>query len=75
MIAANRFGSYVSGSVSVGIFGYLVNVIGCANNPVVLGRLLGVFGCVSYIGSSVAFYVAGKKYKKKMNELNSNKVS
>ena len=41
-----------------------MNFFNCANNPVLIGKLLAGFGTVGYLGSAVAYFLAGKFFRK-----------
>lgn len=55
-------------TVSPVIFGQIANRMGCLTNPALYGPLITTFVGLSYLGSIPFWYLAGKNYKKVMEE-------
>lgn len=64
IFGAMNFFVLITGCFSTFIFGQFVNYLGCAQNPLLIGRLLASFGFIGYLGSAISWYFAGKAYKK-----------
>lgn len=54
----------VIGCASTVVLGFCANFFGAATNPAVYGKLIWVWSMIGYLGSIPTFWVAGKKYKK-----------
>lgn len=63
-VSAYQFFTIMAGMTSMVVFGSIVNYLNCANNPIVLGRLLAVFLTFGFTGSIIAWEKAGNAFKK-----------
>jgi hypothetical protein len=61
-ISGYQFFMFMSGCISTFTFGTIVNYLGCATNPVMLGRILAGFCSVAYGGSIISYWLAGKHF-------------
>ena len=71
-----KFGNYVSayqllfilaGCASSFSFGLLVNFFNISNAPVMIGRLLALYGSIGYGGAMFSWWKAGKHFDKLKN--------
>ena len=65
-IAAFYFYTTMTGTAGTVLFGYLANLFGAAQNPLVFGKLLIAIQTFAYAGMIPFFWKAGKAYKAKM---------
>ena len=63
-VSAYQFYTVFAGMTSVALFGAIVNFMGAANNPILLGRLLAIFLTIGFTGSIISWEKAGKAFKK-----------
>ena len=56
----------MTGTAATVLFGYLANLFGAAQNPLVYGKLLMVIQSIAYAGMIPFFWKAGKAYKDKL---------
>lgn len=64
IFGAINFFVLIAGCASTFVFGQIVNYLGCAQSPVVIGKLLAAFGGIGYVGSAVSWWKAGRAYKR-----------
>ena len=64
IFSAYQFYTILAGSLSTFLFGTLMNTYDCMSNPVIIGKLLAGFGSIGYLGSAVAFFQAGKHFRR-----------
>jgi len=62
IVSAYQFAYIMSGCLSTVLFGAVLNYFKCAGSAVAIGRILAGFCTVAYLGSSAAFYMAGRNY-------------
>ena len=51
------------GCLSTILFCTFMDFLDCTNNPVMIGKLLAVFGTIGYLGGAASYFVAGKHFK------------
>jgi hypothetical protein len=56
----------MAGTLLTMILGYLANIFGAADNPIVFGQLLMVIQSVAFLGMIPLFGLAGKAYEKEI---------
>lgn len=66
--SAYQFYTILSGCLSTLLFGTFMNIFDAASNPVMIGKLLAGFGTVGYLGSAVAYFLAGKHFRRMKEE-------
>ena len=62
IVSAYQFSYIMSGCLSTVLFGAIVNKLNCAGNAIAIGKILYYFCTIAYLGSSAAFYMAGRNY-------------
>ena len=59
MLTASQFFSGTTYAICLTLFGYISNLLDLTLNPTKLGKIIAVFGSISMIGSSLAYFKAG----------------
>ena len=68
IMGAHMFYTTITSTAAPLFVSMIINGLGATNNPVFLGQVLSVFSLVGYWGSIPFFYLAGKNYKKYVEE-------
>jgi hypothetical protein len=58
----------IAGCVSTVVLNYFANLLGAPSAPHIYGKLIFVWSLFGYLASIPCFWIAGKHYKKHMDE-------
>ena len=61
--SAYQFYIVLAGCLSTLLFGYFMNTFDCASDPVMIGKLLAIFGTIGYLGGAIFYFLAGEHFK------------
>ena len=68
IISAHMFYQTIASTACPIMFSLLSTYLGAASNPGVYGTMITIFSCLGYWGSIPFWYLAGRAYKKHMEE-------
>ena len=68
VLSGYQFYTIFAGCSATLILGTLINTFDINGNPEELGKLLAIFGLIGFTGSSIAWDIAGEKFKDKINK-------
>ena len=68
IVSGHLFYTTLAGTLAVFIFGQILNFLGAAQNPVIIGKLMIFFSLFGFVGSIPMFRKAGKHYERMMKK-------